>query len=166
MDKRNRLTLHDNFMHIRDHIALGEVNMKYTPEQLEGIKDAICKVYQEKGVGNWFHEDVIAELTAPKPEFKEGQLVYRFSRSPLAYFRYEQGWEWDSKNFRPLTLQEAGPDFVRREDVEPLIGALKKIGGYLPLTDGVSAEQELRACEDCAETALTNLPDYLRGDDG
>ena len=137
--------------------------MKYTLEEIEAALDAVLpSPYHSSSATDALdtRSRILAELTTPKPEFKEGQVVfypYMEDDQPTGeYINVGCDSRADAySDCRPLTLQEAGPDFVRREDVEPLIVTL----------DAISKGPSNTTCWTLASTTLCNLPDYLRGDD-
>ena len=149
----------DKMERLEEEYSDTEQDMKYTLEEIEAaFKDAFTPL--DSAMADECINLAIENLTTPKPEFKEGQVVYVPEYGEYRLIGYIQ--KCVSKTTpRPLTLQEAGPDFVLRKDVEPLMQFFKKIEANV-MDNRTMSHGWLG---DLIANTWDDLPDYLRGDD-
>jgi len=97
------------------------MNEKYTLEEIEEAwrKSGRC----------W--EKMQDQLTRPKPEFAEGQVVV-FSREKTVQYDLAETFEDEIKHYcRPLTQTEVGPNWVPAEAVKVLRDVASRVYDHL-----------------------------------
>ena len=143
-----------------------ENDKRYSLEEIEKTYDRLnCR---SQGWTPTFAE-LKEELTHPKTEFSEGQVV--ICEGPNHYGYYMVGRQSDKategtfiEQARALTLEEVGPDFVLKADVMPLVEALRPMTKLWKSEYGVSTVAEYNAMAEKIIEALDNLSDSLKGE--